>query len=244
MKQPARCKNRVRAALVESNTAFERLVDLSKARRLDVLERIGGPWQVLGAGRKRLAKVARGATAEGPGALWESLSQATRPTDEQVGAEARIFPMLARRIRALEADAEALSDLVATEVAGDETYWCLLTVPGVGKSTAAQLVASVQVASFPSHDKLAGYCGFTPKDTQSGTTVSSSSASPEGNRRLKNLPMFTCLSPTGSENEFGRHCRACRARGMRHTAALKATARKRLKATCAVMRDTRPYAPA
>ena len=62
VKQPARCKNRVRAALVESNTAFERLVDLSKAWRLDVLERIGGPWQVLGAGKKRLAKVARGAT--------------------------------------------------------------------------------------------------------------------------------------------------------------------------------------
>lgn len=113
VKQPARCKNRVRAALVESNTAFERLVNLSRARRLDVLERIGGPWQVLGAGRKRLAKVARGATAKELDALWESLSQATRPTDGQVGAEARVFPMLARRIRALEADAEALSDLAA-----------------------------------------------------------------------------------------------------------------------------------
>ena len=30
---------------------------------------------------------------------------------------------------------------------------------------------------------------------------------------------------------------------MRHTAALKATARKRLKVIYAVMRDTRPYAP-
>ena len=243
VKQPARCKNSVRAALVESNAAFERLVDLSRARRLDVPERAGGPWQVLGAGRKRLAKVARGATAEGPDALWESLSQATGPTDGQVGAEARVFPMLARRARALEADAEALSDLVAAEVAGDETYRCLPTVPGVGKATAAQLVASVQAASFPRHDKLAGHCGLAPEDTQSGTTVSSSSASPEGSRRLKNPPMFTCLSLTGSENEFGRHCRACRARGMRHTAALKATARKRLKVIYAVMRDTRPYAP-
>ena len=155
-----------------------------------------------------------------------------------------MFPMLARRARALEADAEALSDLVAAEVAGDETYRCLLTVPGVGKATAAQLVASVQVASFPSHDKPAGHCGLTPKDTQSGTTVSSSSASPEGNRRLKNPPTFTCPSPTGSENEFGRHYRSCRARGMRHTAALKATARKRLKVIYAVMRDARPYVPA
>ena len=110
--------------------------------------------------------------------------------------------------------------------------------------TGIWVVASVQVASFPSHDKLASYCGLTPKGTQSGATVSSSLASPEGNRCLKNLPMFTCLSLTRSENEFGRHCRACRARGMRHTAALKATARKRLKATCEVMRDARPYVPA
>ena len=244
VKQSTQCKNRVRAALVESNTAFERLVDLSKAWQLDVLEKIGGPWQVLDAGRKRLAKAAGGATAEELDALWESLSQATRPTDEQVGAEARVFPMLARRIRALEADAEALSDLVAAEVAGDETYRCLLTVPGIGKATAAQLVASVQVASFPSHDKLASYCGLTPKDTQSGTTVSSSSASPEGNRCLKSLLIFTCLSLTRSENEFGRYYRACRARGMRHTAALKATARKRLKVIYAVMRDAGPYVPA
>ena len=206
VKQPARCKNSVRAALVESNAAFERLVDLSRARRPDVPKRTGGPWQVLGAGRKRLAKVARGATAEELDALWESLSQATGPTDGQVGAEARVFPMLARRIRALKADAEALSDLVAAEVAGDETYRCLLTVPGVGRSTAAQLVAAVQDGAFAGSDKLAGHCGLTPKDTQSGTTVSSSSASPEGNRRLKNPPMFTCLSLTGSENEFGRHC--------------------------------------
>ena len=116
-------------------------------------------------------------------------------------------------------------------------------MPGVGKATAAQLVASVQVASFPSHDKLAGYCGLTPKDTQSGTTVSSISASPEGNRCLKNLLIFTCLSLVRSDNEFGRYSRACRSRGMRHTAALKATARKRLKVIYAVMRDVRPYEP-
>lgn len=244
VKQSTQCKNRVRAALVESNTAFERLVDLSKAWQLDVLEKIGGPWQVLDAGRKRLDGVARGASAEELDALWESLSQATRPTEGQVRAEALALPMLARRVRALEADVEALSDMVAAEVEGDEAYRCLLTVPGVGRSTAAQLVASVQIASFPSHDKLASYCGLAPRDSQSGTTLSSSSASPEGNRCLKNLLIFSCLSLTRADNEFGRYYRSCRGRGMRRTAALKATARKRLKVIYAVMRDVRPYVPA
>ena len=55
--------------------------------------------------------------------------------------------------------------------------------------------------------------------------------------------MFSRLSLTGSDDEFGRHYRACRARGMRHTTALRATAGKRLKVVYAVMRDVRPYVP-
>ena len=243
-KQSTQCKNRLRAALTESNGAFEALLDLDRGWWLDVLEEIGGPWQVLDAGRRRLASVARGASAEELDALWASLAQATRPTEEQVRSEAATVPMLARRIRALEADVEELSDLVAAEVRDDETYRCLLTVPGVGKATAAQLVASVQRGAFASDDKLASYCGLTPKDSRSGTTVCSTSSSPEGNRCLKNLLIFSCLSLTRSSNEFGEYYRACRSRGMRHTAALKATARKRVRVIFAVMRDRRPYVPA
>ena len=243
VRQSTQVKNRIRAALVESNAAFERLVDFSRPWQLDVLERLGGPWQVLDAGKGRLARVARGAGEEELAGLWESLSRATRPTEEQVRSEARTIPMLARRLRAIEADVDELSDLVAKEVEGDETYRCLLTVPGVGRSTAAQLVAAVQVGAFAGNDKLASYCGLTPRDTRSGATISSTSPSPEGNRCLKNLLIFTCLSLVRSDNEFGRYYRACRSRGMRHTAALKATARKRLKVIYAVMRDVRPYEP-
>ena len=51
MKQSTQVKNRIRAALVESNAAFERLVDFSRPWQLDVLERLGGPWQVLDVGK-------------------------------------------------------------------------------------------------------------------------------------------------------------------------------------------------
>ena len=96
VKQSTQVKNRIRAALVESNAAFERLVDFSRPWQLDVLERLGGPWQVLDAGKGRLARVARGAGEEELAGLWESLSRATRPTEEQVRSEARTIPMLAR----------------------------------------------------------------------------------------------------------------------------------------------------
>ena len=77
VKQSTQVKNRIRAALVESNAAFERLVDFSRPWQLDVLERLGGPWQVLDAGKGRLARVARGAGEEELAGLWESLSRAT-----------------------------------------------------------------------------------------------------------------------------------------------------------------------
>lgn len=245
VKQATQCRNRVRAALVETNGAFERLADLDRGWWLDLIESVGGPWQLLDAGRGRLEEVAAGRARDGElDAVWESLSRATRPTEEQVRAEGAALRMLARRIRALEADAAELSALVAEEVGGDETYRCLLTVPGVGPATAAQLVAGVQIAAFPSCDKLASYCGLAPRNVQSGTASNSVSSSPEGNRCLKNLLIFSCLSLARSAGEFGRYYRACRARGMRHTCALKATARKRLRVIYAVMRDRRPYVPA
>lgn len=243
VKQATQCRNRIRAQLVESNAAFERVVDLSKGWQLGLLEEVGGPWQMLDAGLERLAEVAAGAREEELLRLWESLSQAARPTAEQVRSEASTFPMLARRVRTLDEDARELSGLLCAEVEGDETYRCLLTVPGVGKATAAQLVASVQIGSFPDHDHLASYCGISPRNTQSGTTSNSTAPSPEGNKALKNLLVFSCLSLVGGDTEFGAHYRRCRSRGMGHAAALKATARRRLKVIYAVMRDRRPYKP-
>ena len=85
-----------------------------------------------GAGREALSAAAPGAPEEEPGRLWLALSQAARPTDEQVRGEAATFPMLARRTRALDEDARELSGLLCAEVEGDEAHRRLPTVPGVG----------------------------------------------------------------------------------------------------------------
>ena len=94
---------------------------------------------------------------------------------------------------------------------------------------------------FPDHDHLASYCGIAPKNRRSGTSVSSVRASRQGNKRLKNLLIFSCNSLVRSNNRFGEYCRSCRGRGMCHGEALKAVARKRLKVIYAIMRDKVPY---
>ena len=126
-------------------------------------------------------------------------------------------------------------------LAGDGTYECLVTIPGIGPRTASELVIGINIEDFPDHDHLASYCGIAPRNRQSGTSISSVSASRQGNRRLKNLLIFSCNSLVRSENRFGEYYRACRGRGMCHGEALKAVARKRLKVIYAIMRDKVPY---
>lgn len=66
-------------------------------------------------------------------------------------------------------------------------------------------------------------------------------ASRRGDARLKSLLIFSCNSLVRSSGRYGEYYRACRARGMGHGRALKAVARKRLRAIYAVMRDRVPY---
>lgn len=131
--------------------------------------------------------------------------------------------------------------VVFTVALTDETYACLLTVPGIGPRTAAQLAVSVDIARFPDHDHLASYCGIAPRVRSSGTSVRSVRASRRSDARLKSLLIFSCNSLVRSSGRYGEYYRACRARGMGHGRALKAVARKRLRAIYAVMRDRVPY---
>lgn len=103
------------------------------------------------------------------------------------------------------------------------------------------LPISVRIENFPDHDHLASYCGVAPRNRQSDTSISSVNASRQGNKRLKNLLIFSCNSLTRSNNRFGEYYRRCRERGMCHGEALKGVAKKRIEVTYAIMRDKVPY---
>ena len=149
---------------------------------------------------------------------------------------------LTRRISENSAEIEAITAEISALLEGDDTYRCLLTVPGIGPKTASELAISIDIEDFPSHDRLASYCGLAPRNRQSGTSISSVTASRQGNKRLKNLLIFSCNCLTRTEGRWGDYYTRCRERGMPHGKALKALARKRLKVIYAVMRDRVPYA--
>lgn len=132
-------------------------------------------------------------------------------------------------------------DAIAALLERDETHRCLLTVPGIGPKTASELAISINIEDFPGHDRLASYCGLAPRNRQSGTSISSVSASRQGDKRLKNLLVFSCNCLARTNGRWGEYYARCRARGMPHGKALRAVARKRHKVIYAVMRDKVPY---
>lgn len=212
--------------------ALEAAVDLSDRRWLELLAGFGGAWGIARSG-------AGGPRAEAAG---EAAAASTAPPLlALVEAENRQVRFLAARISEALDEAGALEAETAALLEGDETYACLLTVPGIGPRTAAQLAVSVDIARFPDHDHLASYCGIAPRVRSSGTSVRSVRASRRGDARLKSLLIFSCNSLVRSSGRYGEYYRACRARGMGHGRALKAVARRRLRAIYAVMRDRVPY---
>jgi transposase len=174
-------------------------------------------------------------------ALWESIPTSTRPDGLRIEAEGASVRLLAKRVSEAAAECARLDAAISALLESDATYRCLLTVPGIGPRTASELVIGIDIAEFDGHDKLASYCGLAPRNRQSGTSISSVTASRQGNKRLKNLLIFSCNSLARSDNRFGDFYRRCRDRGMPHGKALKAVARKRLKVIYAIMRDQVPY---
>lgn len=241
-RQSTAWKNALRSRLLESCPAFERACDLSRPWCAALLAEVGGPWQARDMGRGRfLAAAGRaGAPAGRAEALWSAIG-GPRPCDSAVRAEAECVRFAAPQVRALDAQVAALDRQTASELAGNRDYENLQTIPGVGPAAAAQVVIDVDVSDFASEAQLAGHCGLVPADRRSGTSIRGCSAARGGNKRLKNLLVFSCGSLQGSKSRLGDYFRARRSRGMPYKAALKAAARKRMRVIYAVLRDGEPY---
>ena len=237
-----RSKNRLRSILLESCPEFEAQADLSDPATLKLMAAVGGPWSISGASPRAVGALTRGCRRAKVAALVESVGSSSRPHPAAVACEDRAVRLLARRISENAAEIESLTSKISALLAADETYRCLLTVPGIGPRTASELVISIDIADFADHDRLASYCGLAPRNRRSGTSISSVSASRQGNKRLKNLLIFSCNCLARSRNRWGEYYARCRDRGMPHGKALKAVARKRLKVIYAIMRDKVPYA--
>ena len=192
-RENARSKNRLRSILLEPCPEFEAQADLSDPATLKLMAAVGGPWSISRASSQSVGALARGRRRAKVAALVESAESSSRPHPAAVACGDRAVRLLARRISENAAEIESLASEISALLERDETCRCLLAVPGIGPRTASELVVSIDIADFADHGRLASRCGLAPRNRQSGTTISSASASRQGNKRPRNLLIFSFL---------------------------------------------------
>jgi transposase len=242
MPRVAPARNRLHAVLLKSDPAAEPAAYLSSAWQLAAMAECAGATGLAAAGRRRYCTLCakHGACARARDAFWK-LSILFPSSSFHPDAKDMLASSLAREILAADSERAKLFSKLGRLPQDDKTYRCLLTILGIGPQSASVLATSIDTSLFQGDSKLAAYCGLTPADHDCRSSIKSQKSVRKGNKVLKILLIFSCNSLVGTKRCFGKHYDACVARGMRHSKALKALARKRLRVIYAMMRDGVPY---
>jgi len=103
----------------------------------------------------------------------------------------------------------------------------LTTIPGIGKVTAAVILAEVgDVRRFPSKKKFVGYCGLYPRVRQSGKFEVRSHMTNKGNRMLKMAFLLASASARQYNPQIATYYERLRRKGKSKKACGGAIARK------------------
>ena len=153
-----------------------------------------------------------------------------------------ITPVNGDLVLALEAGMKALEKELAA--CCPELQKLLMSIPGVGRHTAATLVAEVgDISLFPDAGKLTAFTGLDPRVHESGTSIHGKGyISKRGSgllrRRLYNAASAAVLHPP---NDFYDFFQKKRTEGKPYRVALCAVMRKMLHAVHAVWTRGTPY---
>lgn len=118
----------------------------------------------------------------------------------------------------------------------------LLSMPGIGPRSAAQILMTVgDMSDFPDAAHLASYAGLSPRTNQSGTSIMSTAPNRAGNKKLKNALWQSSFASIRFHERSRQFYERKRKEGKRHNAAVVALARRRLNVLFAMMRNKELY---
>lgn len=157
-------------------------------------------------------------------------------------------PFLATPIAALEAQIKALDKEIAAHVKAHEEFSCvkrLMGVPGIGKVTATAVASRLSSKDFAHADSFVAFCGLDITVRQSGRRQGQLGLTRQGDAQLRRL-LYMCaqtscrMKRSPYRDQYERE----KAKGLKHTGAVCAVARKMAKLCWSLHRYGGEFDPA
>lgn len=137
-----------------------------------------------------------------------------------------------------------LADLLAQDDTLSAQSELLMSIKGIGKTTAIELLAEIPDWSlFSSADELVAYAGLCPEHRQSGKKTGYSRLSKQGNAHLRKTLYFPALSAMQHNPHLKRFAQRLKAAGKAKMVVVCAVMRKLLVLVHAILKSGQPYDP-
>lgn len=242
--------NRLRSLLLQIHPALERVFagqKLTQVLILDLLIEFTGPTGLATAGKAKVLRWAKKHARKDPEALITAVFTALGEQTVVVAGTAaveKVIPRVAGQIKELKAQRAQVAEEVEELLADFPLSEVLMSMPGVGIKTAAQVLLAVGDASmFPSAGHLAAYAGIAPVTRRSGSSIRGEFPSRSGNKALKNALFRSAWIASNCDPVSRAYYDRKRAEGKRHNAAIICLARRRLDVMYAMLRNGTFYDP-
>lgn len=123
-----------------------------------------------------------------------------------------------------------------------KTIKLLISVPGIGKVTATELIIYTEnFTKFENSKKLGSYCGVVPFERSSGIYKGKRKVSKKANKSLKTLLQLGALSTIKTKSPYAEYYNRRVEEGKNKMSVLNAIRNKMLKAAFAVVKNGKPY---
>lgn len=243
-----RCINQIRASLIGVYPEFEQALRGDILHRnwvLQLLAKYGGPTGLKNLGKARAVKFAKARNARKPEPIIDALFDAINaqiveiPSAIQVEKGVRIYAKDAlNKLEDREEIAHDVNDILDSIPEAE----ILMSMPGVGRKTAAAILMAVgDLSDFDTAEQLASYAGICPTTHQSGTSIHSQRVNRAGNKKLKNALWQSSFSAIRTHERSRQYYERKRQEGKRHNAALICLSRRRLNVMFAMIKNKTLY---
>lgn len=145
---------------------------------------------------------------------------------------------------AIETTRKRIRDHIDNHPGLKQDYELLKSIPGLGETSSAHLLAELDVGRYPSARQAAAYLGLTPRQYQSGTSVHGPAhLAKEGNGRLRKALYFPALAALRANPIVMAFAKRLRQRGKRPMVVVAAAMRKLVHIAFGVLKSKRPFDP-